>query len=203
MGKKLTQEEFLEKCKTLGKLDKFDLNNINYDKFTSKIEIYCKTHNNYFITIPIGFLESYGCPECTKDHYRSMFAKNNEIFIKESKKNFGEDHFDYSYVEYVNNYTKVKLICNIYKLPFYIRPTSHLSTECGCPICSESKGERKIALYLTKNKIEYKRRYKFDDCIDKTKLRFDFAVFDNNDNLVCLIEFKENNIIFQEIFLEV
>lgn len=46
----------------------------------------------------------------------------------------------------------------------------------GCPYCYESKGELKISDWLNKNKIPYKRQFKFKECKNKSELRFDFAI---------------------------
>lgn len=58
---------------------------------------------------------------------------------------------------------------------------------CGCV---KSKGEYVIAKLLTELKIPYKKQFIFKDCKDKGYLKFDFAVFDNNDKLQCLIEYQ-------------
>jgi len=46
---------------------------------------------------------------------------------------------------------------------------------CGCPICNESKGEKKVSKILDQLKIRYKREYKFKPLGQK---RFDFAIFE-------------------------
>ena len=58
---------------------------------------------------------------------------------------------------------------------------------CGC---ISSKGEEKISNLLTQNNIIFQKEYSFRDCISEKgfPLRFDFAVF-NNDELQYLIEF--------------
>jgi hypothetical protein len=50
--------------------------------------------------------------------------------------------------------------------------------------------EIKIHLILESLGINFKEEYEFDDLISSSgrKLRFDFAIFDDNNNLVCLIE---------------
>ena len=57
---------------------------------------------------------------------------------------------------------------------------------CGC--LKNSYREYLIEQFLKKNNIPYKKEYKFSDLIDKFPLRFDFAIFDNNNNLLGLIE---------------
>jgi hypothetical protein len=58
----------------------------------------------------------------------------------------------------------------------------------GCPVCKTSFGEKQVAMYL--NNIKYIREYSFDDCYNVLKLRFDFAIFDVEDNLLMLIEYN-------------
>lgn len=60
---------------------------------------------------------------------------------------------------------------------------------CGC---IKSKGERKIEQLLLENKIPYKKQFFFQDLYDKNPsfpLKFDFAIFNNNNELLYLIEY--------------
>lgn len=50
----------------------------------------------------------------------------------------------------------------------------------GCPICSESRGEKAISFFLDKNSIIYEREKKFDNCKHKRLLPFDFYLPTNN-----------------------
>lgn len=59
---------------------------------------------------------------------------------------------------------------------------------CGCS--KKSNGEIKIEDILKENNINYKTEYSFDDLKDIFVLRFDFAIFDANNNLIKLIEFQ-------------
>lgn len=59
---------------------------------------------------------------------------------------------------------------------------------CGCLL---SIGEQKINNLLSGYKINFLKQYTFNDLYgDKGLLRFDFAIFDNDNNLLCLIEFQ-------------
>lgn len=60
------------------------------------------------------------------------------------------------------------------------------TTSCGC---IRSKGEFQIAQLLTQNGYEFIREYSFDDLKDQYVLRFDFAIFKNN-QLAGLIEYQ-------------
>lgn len=62
------------------------------------------------------------------------------------------------------------------------------TSSCGC---LKSKGEETITTLLQQNKVNYITQYKFDDLKgDFHCLRFDFAIFDNDNNLYCLIEYQ-------------
>ena len=62
-------------------------------------------------------------------------------------------------------------------------------SSCGC---FGSHGEAKILNILQSNNIKYQRQYTFNDLvgIHNGKLKFDFAIFDNDSVLKCLIEFQ-------------
>lgn len=67
---------------------------------------------------------------------------------------------------------------------------------CGdtksCGLCNfKSKGEVRTAKILEKNNIPYKAQYRFDDCLSPkgNYLYFDFGILDQNNNLLCLIEY--------------
>lgn len=58
---------------------------------------------------------------------------------------------------------------------------------CSCG-CINSKANMMMAKILEKYNIPFKREYRFEDCRDKSTLPFDFALFNNNDELIGLIE---------------
>ena len=60
------------------------------------------------------------------------------------------------------------------------------TNSCGC---LKSKGEEKINKLLTAAKINYKTQITFEDCKYKNQLRFDFGVYDNQGNLLYIIEY--------------
>ena len=60
---------------------------------------------------------------------------------------------------------------------------------CGCV---KSRGEVKIEELLNELNINFKREYSFDDLLGANggKLRFDFAILDNENQPFCFIEFQ-------------
>ena len=60
------------------------------------------------------------------------------------------------------------------------------TSSCGC---LKSAGEEKIIKILLENKINFKTQYSFEDLIFKKPLRYDFAIMDDEKQIVRLIEF--------------
>lgn len=73
---------------------------------------------------------------------------------------------------------------HFYELPARIK-NSHVQS-CGC--MKSSIREKWIEQLLIENNINYKTQYTFSDCKNKYVLRFDFALFDQFNNLIALVE---------------
>ena len=56
-----------------------------------------------------------------------------ETFIQKARKIHG-DKYDYSETEYINNRTKIKIICPKHG-PFYTTPNAHIGNKRGCRFC--------------------------------------------------------------------
>lgn len=65
------------------------------------------------------------------------------------------------------------------------------TSSCGC---IHSKGEAEIARFLNSHHIKYKQEFIVPNFIYENGgiPRFDFALFDNDNNLLCLIEYQGN-----------
>ena len=66
----------------------------------------------------------------------------------------------------------------------YLTTSSNLQNTFSCG-CQKSLGEFKIIEILEQNQIKYKKEYIFPN----TKFRYDFALLDDNGNVIRLIEF--------------
>ena len=58
-------------------------------------------------------------------------------------------------------------------------PHNHLKF-AGCPKCNKSKGEKIISWFLNKENIKHEEQKKFNECINKTYLPFDFYLPEHN-----------------------
>lgn len=122
-------------------------------------------------------LTRHGCPYCGEEVVANKRTKDTEYFVHMSNK-IHDNKFDYSKSNYVNNRTKVCIICPKHG-EFTQKPNSHLNGQ-GCPVCNESTGERCISEFLKINNIDFDREKSFDDCKYKKKLQFDFFLHNLN-----------------------
>jgi hypothetical protein len=155
-----TTEQFIEKAiKKHGY--KYDYSKVEYIDAKTKVCIICPKHGEFWQT-PNNHLMGYACPECGGSK-----RKTTEQFIEKSKEVHG-DKYDYSKVDYVNNKTKVCIICPEHG-EFYQAPGDHLSGS-GCPKCNSSKLEVEISNCCP----EFEHEKTFDWLKDKGSLRLDF-----------------------------
>lgn len=165
MGKTLTTNEFIDRANLIHS-NKYDYSKVHYKNAKTKIKIICKEHG-IFEQVPDSHItQKTGCPYCSKKHMYS----NAEFITKSILIHY--DTYDYSEVNYKNNYTKIKIICKKHGVFLQI-PSNHLSGK-GCDLCQTSKNENLISLFLANNQIYYNRQHKFDDCKHIRRLPFDF-----------------------------
>jgi hypothetical protein len=100
-----------------------------------------------------------------------------ESYINELSK-IHNGFYNYSKVIYVNSTTKIIITCPIHG-DFTQIPHHHKKGR-GCPMCSESNGEKTIRDYLNKHNINFIPQHKFDDCKRINLLPFDFYIPEYN-----------------------
>lgn len=83
----------------------------------------------------------------------------NESFSKRSEL-VHDGRYDYSFVEYLNATTKVKIICKSHG-EFYQTPSNHLYMKQGCPKCA-SIGKSNFNVFIDRCKIVHENRYNYD-----------------------------------------
>ena len=167
---KYTTKEFIKKAKKIHG-NKYDYKLVCYKNSDTKIKIICPEHDT-FIQKANNHINGQGCPKCANN---ILYSKKE--FIDKSNK-MHDNKYDYSLVDYINNKTKIKIICPEHGV-FIQKPYAHLQNR-GCSVCNESKGEKATAKYLNDKNIQYIREYKFNDCKDKNLLPFDFYIPSSN-----------------------
>lgn len=153
----------------------YDYSNVVYLNSNKKVSIICPIHG-LFLMSPANHLNGQKCPSCS-----GVKKKTTDDFIIESIAVHGEK-YDYSFVNYKNNRTKVEIICKEHG-KFKQNPKDHLNGH-GCKMCQLSKGEEKIEKLLKSLNLNFEREYRFKDDMIK-KLPFDFYLPD----LKLLIEY--------------
>ena len=129
--KKLNTEEFIKRAKKVhGEV--YDYSVTDYVNSETKIKYICPIHgeNEQY---PLNHLKGYGCRFCGHKETVKKQTLSNEEFIRKSREMHG-NKYDYSKVEYVNNRTKVCIICPEHG-EFWQRPSKHLIGQ-GCPECN-------------------------------------------------------------------
>jgi len=158
-------EEFINRANKIH-LNKYNYSLVNYIKHDTKVEIICEIHG-IFKQSPKSHLKGHGCGKC-----KGVEKLNSETFIR--KANIIHNKlYDYSYSNYINSHTKIKIICKIHGY-FEQKPYKHLNGQ-GCPKCKLSKGIKNICNILEQNNISYKKEVSIDGCVSKNNipLRFD------------------------------
>lgn len=135
--------------------DKYDYSDVDYQSTKKKVKIICPIHGAFYQYPEKHIYQKSGCPYCANN-----IKYSTDEWIKRAKMSHG-NKYDYSDVNYINNNTKVKIICPLHG-PFFQRPNNHLAGD-GCPVCQESKGEHKIKKYLVENNIKFEYQKKFQN----------------------------------------
>ena len=128
---KLNTKEFIKRAREVHG-DKYDYSKVEYVNNRTKVRIVCPEHGE-FLQRASGHLSGKGCKKCSIDSNADSSRKTKEWFIEEAQKVHG-DKYDYSKVKYVNNATKVAIICPEHG-EFLQRPAFH-QRGAGCPQCA-------------------------------------------------------------------
>ena len=150
-----------------------------YKNAHGKLLIRCKKHDYIYMTTYHDFQRGNRCVKCSNES-RAFKLRHDYEYIKNYIEKEGEILLS---KDYKNNLELLDIECknrHRYKMSFGNFMSNH-----RCPICNESKGEKRISDILNNFDIKYIRQYKFNDCKFKHCLPFDFYLSDYN----CCIEF--------------
>lgn len=130
----LSLDSFIKKA-IIKHENKYDYSFVEYKNSKSKIKIHCPIHGEFYQT-PGKHLSGQGCPKCGTEILINSRRSNTEDFIIKAKQIHGEK-YDYSLINYINNSTKVKIICPVHGI-WEQKPEGHLNGK-GCRKCSGSE----------------------------------------------------------------
>lgn len=156
-------------------------------KYALKFRCKCGTEferswNNFYSK------KTHCCPNCSRVEVAESqkldftvieeFCRDNNMEVLSKKE------------DYKNSSTKLLFKCSCGKT--FERNWSDMGhNQPCCPTCSrkQSKGERIIGEILNNNGVNFKQEYKIEGCKLIFPLPFDFAIFDDKNNLTFLIEY--------------
>ena len=167
--------------------DKYDYSKVEYVNNRTKVCIICRIHGEFWQT-PYSHLSGKGCKECGYERSKLKQRKTTEKFINEIKELYG-NKYDLSKVVYVNDKTKVCVICHEKDEfgeehgEFWATPNNFL-TKRECPKCKK------------RAKITKESFVKKGNLIHKNKYDYSKAEVKGVDDKICIIchEKDENGI---------
>jgi very-short-patch-repair endonuclease len=163
MSRRLTTEEYIEKCKAVHG-DTYDYGAVKYVHTKVKVNIICRKHG-VFKQWPSDHRRGFGCSECSQKS-----KGTTEKFISKAKTIHG-NFYDYSKSIYTSLDKDIIIICPKHG-EFKTKPSYHLyGTQTGCPKCCRSKGEIAIEDWLNNHGIKFEEQKRFETFKMK---KFDF-----------------------------
>lgn len=166
MPKKLTQETFIKKLKSLYS-DKYDYSKVKYVDYLTAVCIICPKHGEIWKK-PRDFISGIVCKTC-RDGITSK--KDSEQFIEAVSK-VHNNKYDYSKLIYKGSNSKVCITCPIHG-DFWQRATWHQQGG-GCPKCGG------VYKYTTEEWIEEAKRIHGD------KYDYSKVVYKGSKSKVCV-----------------
>lgn len=122
------KKEFIKKANRIHN-NKYDYSQVNYINNRKKVCIICPVHGEFWQNPDSHINKKCGCYKCS-----NSYPLTKESFIKKAN----EIHnciYNYEKVKYINNHTKVIIICSEHGV-FKQTPQKHLSGN-KCPKCSD------------------------------------------------------------------
>ena len=169
----LSREEFIEESIKLYD-KKFDYSKVKWKNCNVLVELICNDCNSSVFVTPRKHLKGNticnNCEELIKKEKRED-AKNltQKNFIEKLVSLYG-DKFDYSYVNYLNNHTKVKILCRSHNQFFEEFPRNLLRGKTiGCDLCKEEKRIEDAKNFIESAKEIHGELYDYSLVIDTYK----------------------------------
>ena len=124
----MTQDEFIALArKTHG--DRYDYSETQFTGISKKVRIICRTHGP-FESVARNHIAGSHCLKCA-----GKARLTTAEFIENARQVHG-DRYDYSQARYINNSTKLTVICPGHG-PFEVKPNNHVINRSGCPACNK------------------------------------------------------------------
>ena len=134
MTTKLTTETFINQAQQVHN-NKYDYSQTVYKHSKTKLTIICSQHGAFNIRPDNHLNLKQGCPVCGRESQaKTQSSKAKSEFVQKAN-SVHNNKYDYSQVEYINNKTLVKIICESHG-QFEQTANNHLNGR-GCPHCGD------------------------------------------------------------------
>ena len=136
ISKRLSPDEFIKKAKDIHG-DKYDYSKSVYIGNHKNLTIVCREPNHgEFEQTPSSHIIGSGCPKCSHIKKSLLLRSTIEEFVEKANK-VHNNKYDYNKSVYVNNNTKMIIICPDHN-EFEQTPSTHMDGS-GCPKCTNIK----------------------------------------------------------------
>jgi len=166
VNKKRTIEDFINESREVHG-EKYDYSKFVYLGTNVKGIIICPIHGEFELEPKLHIHKKRGCKYCTWERLSKEYSMSKDEFIDKARKVHG-NKYDYSKVEYINNKTKVCIICREHG-EFWQTPNEHLQGR-GCYECSVKKNSDKK--FLTTEEFIEKAKLVHGDKYDYSKVDY-------------------------------
>ena len=169
-------EEFIKKAREVHG-DKYDYSKTVYVTSRDKVCITCPKHGDFYQT-PNKHLMRRGCPLCANERRSINQRSNKEDFIEKANILYN-GKYSYEKVEYINNSTKVCIICPEHG-EFWQTPANHLSGfECyKCGIEKRVQTRQREGTYSDPNRIDKRIKEGLEPFLERVKIKYGENRFD-------------------------
>lgn len=160
MLKKRNKVEFIDVARKIHG-DRYVYDKVEYVNSSTKVNITCPIHGD-FSMLPKNHIQCrQGCPKCAKENIGINKNSGKEGFLEKAIRVHG-NKYDYSKVEYVNNRTKVCIICPEHG-EFWQVPYTH-TKGFGCSKCG-GKNKMNINDFIEKSIGIHENKYRYDNVV--------------------------------------
>lgn len=159
----------------------YDFSQCEYINMNSILNVICPRHGVFMLKASYLMRDGRYCPKCAMEYKKNLFSSNTNEFVHKSKLIHGDDRYDYSLTNYINNKTNVKIICHEKDANgdehgvFEQTPGNHLRYR-GCPKCKDDKlvYENKLYAHLCEifKKDDIIRQYRNKEMLGNLSLDF-------------------------------
>lgn len=162
--KKLTTEEFIERCKKIHK-GKYSYDLVEYKGSHNKVILICKKHGKFKITAYNHLNLKQGCFKCGMHKTHSSNRISVIDFLKKCEK-IKEYDFDVDKLNFKNLRQEIKITCKKHG-DFLISPRN-LLRNCGCRKCKTEKRRDSKEDFVKKSLNIHNHKYDYNNVLYNT-----------------------------------